>query len=145
MCKLQHSSTSYWLQGKPCFASVRLGRELTNSSTGGILALGLGVENWNLDKCEHHFEDLMQRAFVARDLSKIPVLESIYKHKGKYKTKIFVDGLQDLFGNSQLLFGGKSDRQRFRRNVAVMSTTEAGQKAVVLSNYNRPSKDAEAS
>jgi len=122
------------------------GSILTASSTGGIIALGLGVEKWSLEKSEKNIEDLTFRAFAARELNGYPLLESIstLKHKGKYKTKYFVGGLKDFFGDAQL-FGGISDRDRYQRKVAVVSTSEVGQKAVIMTNYNRPSPDADTS
>ncbi|KAF4630883.1 hypothetical protein G7Y89_g7253 [Cudoniella acicularis] len=118
---------------------------IVGTSTGGIIALGLGVENWTLTQCTKHFEDLIFRAFAARDFNGVPILEAIstFKHKGKYKTRPFVEGLTDVFTNAQL-FGGTSDNDRYRRKVAVVSTTEAGQKAVILTNYNRPSQDVDS-
>jgi hypothetical protein len=123
-----------------------LSNVLTASSTGGIIALGVGVEKWSLEKCEKNLEDLIFKAFAARELNGYPILESIstLKHKGKFKTKYFVGGLKNFFGDAQL-FGGISDHDRYQRKVAVVSTTEAGQKPVIMTNYNRPSPDVDNS
>jgi len=64
-------------------------------------------------------------------------------HKGKYKTRPYRDALKDAFNEKDQLFGGICEEARYQRKVAVVSTSETGQRAVILTNYNRLQRDAE--
>lgn len=110
-------------------------------STGGIIALGLGVEGWSVDKCIDHFEKLCATAFTPREFHGIWGFEqlSAINHKySKYKTKPFEDVLKATFSIAdQPLFGGSQDHCHSPVKVAVTSTTETGENALLLTNYNR--------
>lgn len=41
------------------------------------------------------------------------------------------------------LFGGVCEEPRYQRKVAVVSTLETSQRAVILTNYNRPQREQE--
>ena len=110
-------------------------------STGGIIALGLGVEGWSVDDCIRHFEKLCETAFTPRELHNIPVLGKLamMNHSySKYKTKPLEKVLKDTFSVSeQPLFGGQHTHSHSSVRTAVTSTKETGEKAVLLANYNR--------
>jgi hypothetical protein len=74
----------------------------------------------------------------------VPLFEQLttLNHKGKYKTKPFKAALQKCFNEDQL-FGGVCDEARYQRKVAVVSVSETGQHAVILTNYNRLRRGAE--
>lgn len=113
-------------------------------STGGIIALGLGVEGWSIDKCIDHFENLCTKAFTPREFHGIPGLEqlsAINHNYSKYKSKPFEGVLKASFSASdQPLFGGKQDHCHSSVKVAVTSTTATDVKALLLTNYNRSHK-----
>ncbi|KAJ4391044.1 hypothetical protein N0V93_004658 [Gnomoniopsis smithogilvyi] len=112
---------------------------IVGTSTGGIIALGLGVKNWTVDQCIKKFEDLCTQAFQPRELNGIPLLEkiAIFSHGSKYKTKPFEKVLKETF-EEWPLFGGQSELGEMFTKVAVTSTTAIQQHPVVLANYNRP-------
>jgi hypothetical protein len=107
-------------------------------STGGLIALGLGVKNWSVESCMKQFEELVFQAFTPQEFNGVLVLEQLttFNHKGKYKTKPFKAALQKCFNEDQL-FGGFCGEARYQRKVAVVSVSETGQQAVILTNYNR--------
>lgn len=113
-------------------------------STGGIIALGLGVEGWSIDECINHFEKLCTKAFTPREFHSIPgfaQLSAITHDYSKYKSKPFEGVLKATFSASdQPLFGGKQDHPHSSVKVAVTSTTETAVKALLLTNYNRSHK-----
>jgi hypothetical protein len=117
---------------------------LTALSAGGLVALGLGVKNWTIDECAQKFQDLCSTAFAPREFHNIPGVQQVtnFFQKAKYRTKPFEIALKELFCEDQL-FGGACEEQRYQRKVAVVSTCGTGQKAVLLTNYNRAQRDAE--
>lgn len=118
--------------------------DFENHSTGGIIALGLGVEGWSVDECIKHFENLCNTAFTPRELQGVWGLEklSAINHDfSKYKTKPLEKVLKAIFSVSdQPLFGGQHSLDNPSVKVAVTSATEIGEKALVLANYNRLEK-----
>jgi len=75
----------------------------------------------------------------------MPVIQQVSSailHRSKYKTKSFDDALKETFGDDQL-FGGKCQESRYQRKVAIVSTYGTGQEAVIMTNYNRPQRNAE--
>lgn len=112
---------------------------LTQFSTGGIIALGLGVENWTVEQCISKFTSLCGHAFSPREFLKVPVLGklSTVNHRSMYKTKPLEKALQDSF-EDRPLFGGLNSQEGHMVKVAVTSTTLIDQQPVVLANYNRP-------
>lgn len=110
------------------------------NSTGGIIALGLGVQHWPLEKCIEKFVTLAEKAFQPQKgintwgLSYLATLI----HKGKYRTRPFEKALQEEFGEKKPLFGGENSVNQFKIKVAVTSTTNVESEPVVLTNYNRP-------
>jgi len=92
------------------------------------------------------FESLCDTAFTTREFNGVPLLEQIttFNHKGKYKTRPFTDALKAVF-NEDSLFGGRCEEgeARYQRKVGVVATSETGQRAVILTNYNRSQRDAE--
>lgn len=108
-------------------------------STGGIIALGLGVENWSVDHCIQKFTGLCRDAFTPRELLNVPLLGKLatINHRSMYKTRPFENALQAAF-DDRSLFGGLNAREGYMLKVAVTSTTLIDQKPIVLANYNRP-------
>ncbi|EON62430.1 hypothetical protein W97_01652 [Coniosporium apollinis CBS 100218] len=112
---------------------------IVGTSTGGIIALGLGVQGWSVDSCIDKFKSLCGRAFSPRDFRGIPGFRKLafVHHHAMYKTRPFVGALCEAFGEARL-FGGLQDSNSYQTKVAVTSATGTGQQAVVISNYNRP-------
>lgn len=100
-------------------------------STGGILALGLGLEGWSIDQCRTNFLDIMNKAFPPENIpsgtkSRTSLLEEGLKHHFK-NHRMF--GSIDHFGSSD--FAGEC-------KVAVTSTEDFARQTVIFANYNRP-------
>ncbi|KAL8777571.1 MAG: hypothetical protein Q9213_007807 [Squamulea squamosa] len=114
---------------------------IVGTSTGGIIAIGLGIEGWSTQTCMEHFERLCATAFTPRELHKIPVLgklEVINNDYARYKAKPFERVLQEAFSVSgQPLFGGQHNHWQSSVKTAVTATSETGDQAVLLTNYNR--------
>lgn len=99
-------------------------------STGGIIALGLGVKRWSVEECIQRFKDLCPRAFTSRSY---PIFKhwELMAHKSWYRTKTLESALQSEFGDKPLFGGPASDIR-----VAVTSATASENQPVILTNYN---------
>lgn len=120
---------------------------LTNDdSTGGIIALGLGVEAWPVDECISHFTSLCEQVFTHRKGHRIPgIAQMIVAHHGSiYETRPLQEALMGTFSDGYL-FGGLRYNDTPQIKVAVTATSAAGLQPVVLSNYNRLGGDDEQS
>lgn len=114
-----------------CFFDLMVG-----TSAGGIVALGLGVEDWRVDDCARKFDNLCAESFKRRKSTRLPGLSHLAILRGSsiYATSPIEAALQRTF-TDEFLFGGELQRCRSRCKVAVISGTLS--RAVVLSNYNR--------
>jgi hypothetical protein len=100
------------------------------NSTGGIIALGLGVENWTTPRCLGNLKNLLRRAFSE------PRAIANLDQKGKYRSRPLRQGLSELFDETSKLYGNFTPRGLSTR-VAVTSTLVREHQSVVLANYNR--------
>ncbi|KAH6848113.1 hypothetical protein B0I37DRAFT_376721 [Chaetomium sp. MPI-CAGE-AT-0009] len=109
---------------------------IVGTSTGGIVALGLGAMGWSVDSCIKRFRELCTEAFTRR---KGGILVESFHHS-KYQTTTLEATLRKAFGDDRLLFGGSCQAGPSipAVKVAVTSFSFVENKAVVLSNYNRP-------
>lgn len=112
--------------------AARIESLLANPSTGGIIALGLGVKHWSVAECMMRFRDLCAQAFSPRPFKRLALIS----HKSLYKTTPLETALEGAFGSHGLLFGGRSDDQRGDIKVAVTSTSAVENRPVILTNYN---------
>ncbi|KAK8015171.1 hypothetical protein PG990_008467 [Apiospora arundinis] len=112
---------------------------IVGTSTGGIIALGLGVRKWSVDECIDHFKNLCREAFQPRELVGIPFLEhmAVLNHGSMYKTKPFQNVLQNTF-KCEPLFGDTGQDMKAPIKVAITTATSVDQHPVVLANYSRP-------
>lgn len=102
---------------------------IVGTSTGGIIALGLGVEQWRVDTCISKFTRLVREAFTPR----LPGM----RFSSRYRTHPFEQALRKSF-REESLFGGHHDSATsYATKVAVTASTDTGDQAVVLANYNR--------
>ena len=107
---------------------------IVGTSTGGLLALGLGIKDWSVDHTIEIFPKLIDKAFT-------PKLSGLKFGKRKYRTRpleeILVEHLKD-----EPLFGGFHEATaRPSPRVAVTAATETGDQAVIFTNYNRADVD----
>ena len=114
-------------------------KDMACISTGGIIALGLGVQNWSVQDCINRFRNLCHEAFSERVFYGVPILEQLATAvwKSKYETAPFENLLKNAFG-TDLLFGGLSQPHHYARKVAVTTTGGVGWEPRILTNYNRP-------
>ena len=108
-------------------------------STGGLIALGLGVKQWSVNHCVTEFVRLCDQAFTPRELNNVFALEQATTifHKSKYKKTPLRQALLTAFGND-LLYGGRPKAHlSYSTQVAVTATTGTGETGVVLANYSR--------
>lgn len=104
-------------------------------STGGILALGLGVKNWPIDQCIDRFLNLVDKAFSPKFMGGVSLGTT------KFKTKPLEEALHDSF-QTEALFGGRRQVPPAGRcKVAVTSAKDTAERAVIFTNYNRPQDD----
>lgn len=98
-------------------------------STGGILALGLGVMNWSVNRCMGLFLDLVERAFTPKF--------RVSLGSSKYRSRPLEEALRECF-KDEAMFGGRQHIPAVRhRRVAVTSAKGTAEQAVVFTNYNR--------
>lgn len=110
---------------------------IVGTSTGGIIAAGLGIKNWRVSDCIEKFETLADKAFTRR-LIGIHDIPFIGRAGRKYRTKPFEEVLQATFRDDFLFGGPYIDPGHYRARVALTSTTATGSTPIVLANYNRP-------
>jgi len=112
---------------------------LTYYSTGGIIALGLGVNEWSVSECKRNFVELISQAFTKRPGGETPFGKqfNLFVHQSRYRTETMEAGLKHAFGESESLFGQSRDQSLFNNKVAVTATSPTGERAFVMTNYNR--------
>ncbi|KAI0868821.1 hypothetical protein GGS24DRAFT_494248 [Hypoxylon argillaceum] len=110
---------------------------IVGTSTGGIIAAGLGIKNWRVSECIEKSETLADKAFTRR-LIGIHDIPFIGRAGRKYRTKPFEEVLQATFRDDFLFGGPYIDPGHYRARVALTSTTATGSTPIVLANYNRP-------
>lgn len=112
---------------------------IVGTSTGGIIALALGVQQWPVDQCIDMFTSLCDHAYTPR-IRGMPLLDfaASIGHGSKYKTKEFHDTLKEAFGDKNYLFGGRAQgTPQSQTKVAVTSTSSTGGRGIVIANYRR--------
>ncbi|THC94944.1 hypothetical protein EYZ11_005583 [Aspergillus tanneri] len=117
---------------------------IVGTSTGGIIALGLGACGNSVQDCTVAFRSLCHEAFTKRKGIGVPGIGQIIsasKHS-QFETRPLEYALRTFYGEDRL-FGGprqgiNSACLRRLTKVAVPTTTTAGS-VTVLANYNRHS------
>lgn len=112
---------------------------LTCTSTGGLIALGLGVKGWSVEECISKFEGLVDKAFTARPGTALPVVSPLVTgyHRSTYETKPLEEALIGVFGTDECLFGGRRPPKQYKSTKKVVVTTASSGMPVILSNYSR--------
>lgn len=101
------------------------------SSTGGILALGLGTKNWTVEHCTKLFRRLVDKAFTPR------FLVGTSFGRPTYRASPLEEALAECFGDEPMFGGTPEKLSACTTKVAVTAATETGDKAVIFTNYNR--------
>ncbi|CAJ0552466.1 Ff.00g064450.m01.CDS01 [Fusarium sp. VM40] len=109
---------------------------IVGTSTGGIVALGLGVKRWSVSECIKNFKDLCGYAFTSRAFKPI----AVFSHRSYYKTRPLEKALQSAFDSTTPLYGGLNSTSSTAIRVAVTSTMAVDKCPVVLANYNTEGK-----
>lgn len=115
-------------------------------STGGVIALAMGVKDWRMRRCIDDFVHLCGVAFTPRSMHDVPILRHLipFRHAARYETSPLLTVLKSTFGEQRLFGGDQSQSPDHGAKVAVIATDEVGRRAVVLANYSRKeSKEAE--
>ncbi|KAL8902691.1 MAG: hypothetical protein Q9207_004458 [Kuettlingeria erythrocarpa] len=112
---------------------------IVGTSTGGIIALALGVKQWTTNQCVTEFVRLCDKAFTPREFNHLRGLEEATTlwHGSKYKTKPLRDALYSAFGEELLYGGSRKAHLSHTTHVAVTATSGTGEKGLVLANYSR--------
>lgn len=118
---------------------------VVGTSTGGVIALGLGAMNWTVPECIEHFERLSRSGFTRRTGIGLPFIGFLVEnyHHSKYETKSLECAMTQAFTDDQYLFGGlrKSGFAESPLKVAVIATSLSARTPVVFANYNRACSD----
>ncbi|KAK9417273.1 putative PNPLA domain-containing protein [Seiridium unicorne] len=120
---------------------------MVGTSTGGLVALGLGPMQWRVSECIEQFVTLCGEVFTRRTGGTLPVIGSFIDnyHHSRYQTSTLVSALQQAFSEDLFLFGGQQPAGSVSPvKVAVTATNLAGNKTYLLANYNQP-RDAQKS
>ncbi|KIW25374.1 uncharacterized protein PV07_08557 [Cladophialophora immunda] len=104
---------------------------IIGTSSGGIIALGLGANGWNVHMCMRTFEKLCKQAFTKRKGIGIPWVEHFVTvtNDSRYETAPIEKALKSAFGEDQDLFAGSREEPpelsmlERRALVAVVTTT----------------------
>ncbi|KAI1422633.1 hypothetical protein F5Y12DRAFT_799440 [Xylaria sp. FL1777] len=114
---------------------------IIGTSTGGIIALGLGHQGWSVSKCIHTFKRLANQAFTLhRGPSVIRDVATAISH-GKYRTDPLEEAFKEAF-SEDILFGSSTSAEGVRTKAAVVTTSLRGP-VTLLGNYNRKSSEAQ--
>lgn len=102
---------------------------MVGTSAGGIVALGLGVENMRVETCLEEFERVCADGFVLRKMAGVWGFRTLtgIRHNSIYETKPLQRTLQEVFGDDFLFGGGRSSgSSNHYTKVALISTSAAG-------------------
>lgn len=108
---------------------------IVGTSSGGLIALGLGAKLWTIEHCASVFERLLSKAFKPRTLGIFPVVNLIqgllvsWFSDSVYDSAIFAAALEDAYGSDEVLFGAG------QKKVAVVATTTSSFPCLIA-NYN---------
>lgn len=118
---------------------------IVGTSAGGLVALGLGVINWRVQKCAEKFQQLCSGAFTLRKGLDWWVVGRIVQahYNSKYETTPLEETLTEAFTERYLFGGSRSEDCPHAVKVALVSTSSPDIRPVVFANYNR--LDAEES
>jgi predicted acylesterase/phospholipase RssA/energy-coupling factor transporter ATP-binding protein EcfA2 len=116
---------------------------IVGTSTGGLIALGLGARGWSVQRCIKTFQSLCTAAFnkrrgvglLGRDFYLSP------SNHNRYETKPLETSLKSAFGDESL-FGGLRDpfndvHDADRTTKVAVTTTTTNGTLLLLANYNR--------
>ncbi|KAI8938298.1 hypothetical protein NX059_005951 [Plenodomus lindquistii] len=104
---------------------------IVGTSTGGILALGLGIKNWSVDHCIKVFLRLVEKAFTRKFAGGVAF------GTNKYRARPLEEALTEAFQEDPMFGGVPETPLGSTRKVAVTAATETAEQAVIFTNYNR--------
>ena len=96
------------------------------------------MKAWSVESCIERFKSLCGPSFSPRKFQTIPILRAIVEahFHSKYESRPLQAALEHAFSDNYL-FGGQRIEDNDPTKVAVVATSAAGLRSVVLSNYNR--------
>ncbi|KAF2475025.1 uncharacterized protein BDR25DRAFT_280671 [Lindgomyces ingoldianus] len=112
---------------------------IVGTSTGGIIALALGVKQWPVGKCIEQFKRLCDQAFTPREFHDIWGLQHLATahHGSIWETTPLYQALLESLGDSYLFGGCQDSDASYAARVAVTTTDEIASKGVIIANYCR--------
>ncbi|KAG0123477.1 acyl transferase/acyl hydrolase/lysophospholipase [Tuber indicum] len=112
---------------------------IIGTSGGGIVAAGLGIRKFGVQKCIDKFQQVSKQAFTKRTGAGGvfgPFIEA--QHHSRYKTTNLSEALQKAFGEDTILFGGQRDPTHEPITRVGVSAATRSRHTFLLSNYQRP-------
>lgn len=113
-------------------------------SVGGIIGLGLFVNEWDLKECSERFTTLCRKAFTPRDFSGVArswmYWMSLFRHR--FQTEPLEKALKEAFSDDKYLLGGKRPRgatKTFGAKIGI-TTSSATSGSILFTDYNRFAK-----
>ncbi|RPA85543.1 hypothetical protein BJ508DRAFT_411946 [Ascobolus immersus RN42] len=107
---------------------------IVGTSCGGIIALGLGLNRWSVDRCTTEFKSFSAGAFKKTFGTRMGSPFGMSRFDASTLEKI----LQTIFGDQPMFTFAHSDGRSNGRSIAVAITATAeGGEPVVFGNYNR--------
>ncbi len=101
---------------------------VTIYSTGGIIAIALGIKQISVTTLIQDYAQIIDRAFMPRYYG-----FSI----SKYRTTPIENLLQDYFGQDNMFGGPQRRAEHYYKKVAVTSASDTISQAFIFTNYNR--------
>lgn len=118
-------------------------RQLTVNSTGGLIALGLGVKQWTVEQCITRFIQLCNKAFCPNDFATAKYIGHVSRtiFRSKYKTRALRDVLREQLGEDKLYGQVPEDTVVRDTKVCVTTTPITAESGIAIGNYTRQSED----
>lgn len=110
---------------------------LFECSTGGVIALALGVKQWSVSRCIDEFTTICEQGFLERIGGGFWGREKVTSVT-KYKTAPWRQALEDHLGTEALFGGAREANPTYAIKVGVTATSGTTGHTQLISNYGRP-------
>ncbi|KAF2498872.1 hypothetical protein BU16DRAFT_558910 [Lophium mytilinum] len=107
------------------------------TSTGGIIALGIGTKDWTLAHCEQLYPELCKSAFTTHGSAWSGNAWAYTFHGCRYQNVPFENKLKEVLGESRIMGLQHDTSLDLRSKVFVTSTKSDGNQPAIFTNYIR--------